>query len=283
MTQTGTDHHGDQHGVLVTRHPLTGDGQDGAYVGEVALDRPAKLNAWTAGVRAALVAALGDFGADRDCRAVVLTGSGSAFCAGQDLSETAAITPGDHAAAEEWIDDFGRLYRAVRNLDKPTVAAVNGVAAGSGFQYALLADLRIGHGGIRMGQPEVLSGIPSITGIWAMWDILGRAKTTEFALTGRLVDGVEAHRLGLLTRLVEVGDADAAAASEAVKTEARAEAARLAELPPGAVALTKGRIRELDEAALDESISAAKKVHVAAYATGEPQREMAAFLAGRRR
>ncbi|OON71932.1 enoyl-CoA hydratase/isomerase family protein [Streptomyces tsukubensis] len=269
--------------VLVTRHPLTLEAHAGAYVGEVALNRPAKLNAWTAEVRAELVAALGAFNDDELCRAVVLTGSGRAFCAGQDLSETAAIAPGDHSAAEEWIDDFGRLYRAVRGLDKPTVAAVNGVAAGSGFQYALLADLRIGHGNIRMGQPEVLSGIPSITGIWAMWEILGKAKTTEFALTGRLVDGVEAHRLGLLTRLVEVGDSDAEESGEAVRVEARAEAARLAALPPGAVALTKGRIRELDEAALDQSISAAKDVHVAAYATGEPQREMAAFLAGRRR
>ncbi|MFG7946222.1 enoyl-CoA hydratase/isomerase family protein [Streptomyces cacaoi] len=266
--------------VVVERRPLTGDGgaAAGGYVGEITLDRPDKLNAWTAGMRAAIVAALEEFTADEQCRAIILTGSGRAFCAGQDLGETAAIEPDDHAAAEAWIDDFGRLYRAVRAADKPTIAAVNGVAAGSGFQFALLADLRIGHPGVRMGQPEVLSGIPSITGIWAMWGILGRAKTTEFALTGRLVDGAEAERLGLLTRLVEAG-ADGAG----VLAEARAEADRLAQLPPGAVALTKGRIRELDDADLDEAIAAAKKVHTAAYATGEPQREMARFLDGTRR
>ncbi|AXK36339.1 enoyl-CoA hydratase/isomerase family protein [Streptomyces armeniacus] len=271
-TDSGTD----SGTVTVTRHPAAPGGGTGTetYVAEVTLDRPGKLNAWTAGMRAELVAALDALGADEHCRALVLTGAGSAFCAGQDLAETAAFDPGDHAAAEAWIDDFGRLFRAVRNLDKPTVAAVNGVAAGSGFQYALLADLRIGHPGSRMGQPEVLSGIPSITGIWAMWNVLGRAKTTEFALSGRLVDGTEAHRLGLLTRL---------AAEDEVKAEARAEAQRLVELPPGAVALTKGRIRELDDAALDEALDAAKKVHTAAYATGEPQREMARFLAGRRR
>ncbi|MBU3862860.1 enoyl-CoA hydratase/isomerase family protein, partial [Streptomyces sp. 4503] len=68
-----------------------------------------------------------------------------------------------------------------------------------------------------------------------------------------------------------------------VKEEALAEAAHLAQLPPGAVALTKGRLRELDDAGLDAAIDTAKKVHAAAYATGEPQREMARFLSGRRR
>lgn len=267
----------DSPAVVVDRHPVastTEDGDSDRYVGEITLNRPGKLNAWTGAMRAELVAALEEFGADPQCGAVVITGAGRGFCAGQDLAETAAIDPDDHAAGERWIDDFGRLYGALRNLGRPAVAAVNGVAAGSGFQFALLADLRIGHPGVTMGQPEVLSGIPSITGIWAMWDILGRARTTEFALTGRLVDGAEAHRLGLLTRLVD---------EDEVRAEARAEAARLASLPSGAVALTKSRIRELGDAGLDEAIAAAKKVHTAAYATGEPQREMARFLSGRTR
>lgn len=243
-------------------------------VAVVTLNRPEKLNAWTAAMRTRLIEILGRAAADSAVSAVVLTGAGRAFCAGQDLSETGAIAPDDHAAAEAWIDSFDALYRALRDIDKPTVAAVNGVVAGSGFQFALLADLRIGHAGVRMGQPELLSGIPSITGIWAMWDVLGRAKTTEFAMTGELVDGEEARRLGLLTRLVDEGDVRAAAVEQA---------RTLGELPPGAVALTKGRIRELDEEALVEAVAAAKRVHAAAYATGEPQREMAHFLAGRRR
>lgn len=243
-------------------------------VAVVTLNRPEKLNAWTATMRTRLVEILRQVAEDPEVTAVVLTGAGRAFCAGQDLGETTEIAPDDHAAAEAWIDSFDTLYRAVRDIDKPTVAAVNGVVAGSGFQYALLPDLRIGHADVRMGQPELLSGIPSITGIWAMWDVLGRAKTTEFALTGELVDGEEARRLGLLTRLVE---------PEQVLPAAVEQARKLGELPSGAVALTKGRIRELDEAALVEAVDAAKKVHAAAYATGEPQREMARFLSGRSR
>ncbi|PSK99893.1 enoyl-CoA hydratase/carnithine racemase [Murinocardiopsis flavida] len=242
-------------------------------VAVVTLNRPEKLNAWTHAMRTRLVEAFAEAGRDERCRAVVITGAGRAFCAGQDLAETASFDPDDHAAAEGWIDDFATLYRAIRGLDKPTVAAVNGVAAGSGFQFSLLADLRIGHDGVRMGQPEVRSGIPSITGIWAMWDILGKAKTIEFTLTGELVDGAEAHRLGLLTALVP---------ADAVLEEAVALAGRLAELPPGAVALTKSRLRAIDDAALEESIDAAKEVHRAAYATGEPQREMRRFLEKRR-
>ncbi|MBN9742768.1 enoyl-CoA hydratase [Amycolatopsis sp. A1MSW2902] len=238
------------------------------------LNRPEKLNAWTHAMRERLIGHLRELDEDPTCRGVVLTGAGRAFCAGQDLAETAAIRPDDHAAAEAWIDDFDRLYRAVRELRKPTVAAVNGVVAGSGFQYALVADLRIGHAGVTMGQPEVASGIPSITGIWAMWDILGRAKTAEFALTAQLVDGVEAHRLGLLTRLV---------AEAEVLDAAVAQARAIAALPPGAVALTKARLRELDDDALAQAVTAAKKIHAEAYATGEPQREMARFLAAKKR
>ncbi|MBR7676104.1 enoyl-CoA hydratase/isomerase family protein, partial [Streptomyces daliensis] len=139
-------------------------------VAVVTLNRPDKLNAWTAAMRARLIAVLGEVAKDPEVTAVVLTGAGRAFCAGQDLGETSGIAPDDHAAAEAWIDSFDVLYRAVRDIDKPTVAAVNGVVAGSGFQFALLADLRIGHPDVRMGQPELLSGIPSITGIWAMWE-----------------------------------------------------------------------------------------------------------------
>lgn len=240
----------------------------------ITLNRPAKRNAWTAPMREHLMAAVEAADADPEVRAIVFTGAGQAFCAGQDLNETAGMDPEDHAAAEEWIDGFDRLYRAVRGTRKPTVAAVNGVVAGSGFQFALVTDLRIGHAGVRMGQPEVLSGIPSITGIWAMWSVLGRAKTTELTLTGELVDGHEAVRLGLLSRLVAEGE---------VLSAALAQAHRLADLPENAMALTKGRIRELEDESLAEAVAAAKKVHTEAYGTGEPQREMAQFLSGHRR
>ncbi|MGW9415652.1 enoyl-CoA hydratase/isomerase family protein [Arthrobacter cupressi] len=239
----------------------------------ITLNRPEKLNAWTESMRNELIDHLEGLKGNEDIRVVILTGTGRAFCAGQDLAETTTMDPEDHAAAEAWIDGFDRLYRAVRNLDQITIAAVNGVAAGSGFQYALLADLRVGDSKVRMGQPEVLSGIPSITGIWAMWSILGKSKTSQFVLTGELVDATEAQRLGLLNYLADDG---------AVLDYAKDLANRLSLLPPGAVRLTKGRLRSLEEDDLSDAMAEAKRVHREAYGTGEPQREMARFLAGRK-
>jgi enoyl-CoA hydratase/carnithine racemase len=240
----------------------------------ITLNRPEKLNAWTESMRRELIKYLEGLKGNRDIRTAILTGSGRAFCAGQDLAETASMNPEDHAAAEAWIDGFDRLYRAIRDLDQITIAAVNGVAAGSGFQYALVADLRVGDSKVRMGQPEVLSGIPSITGIWAMWSILGRSKTSQFVLTGELVDAAEAQRLGLLNYVADDGG---------VLDYAKELAARLSLLPPGAVRLTKNRLSSLEEDALSDAMVEAKRVHREAYGTGEPQREMARFLAGRGR
>jgi enoyl-CoA hydratase/carnithine racemase len=240
----------------------------------ITLNRPDKLNAWTEAMRNELIGHLEGLKGNDEVRTVILTGSGRAFCAGQDLAETASMNPEDHASAEAWIDGFDRLYRAVRNLDQITIAAVNGVAAGSGFQYALLADLRVGDSNVRMGQPEVLSGIPSITGIWAMWSILGKSKTSQFVLTGELVDAAEAQRLGLLNYLADDGG---------VLAYAKDLASRLSLLPPGAVRLTKNRLRSLEDDDLSDAMAEAKRVHREAYGTGEPQREMARFLASRGR
>jgi enoyl-CoA hydratase/carnithine racemase len=247
--------------------------RDGEVV-TITLNRPEKLNAWTGSMRDELIDFLHSVKSDRTCHAVILTGAGRGFCAGQDLAESAAMDPDDHEASDAWIDSFDQLYRAVRDLPQVSIAALNGVAAGSGFQFALTADLRVGDPSAHLGQPEVLSGIPSITGIWAMWSILGRSKTTEFALTGELVDAEEAHRLGLLNYVSAHGEA---------LREATGLAHRLAGLPQGAMGLTKGRIRELEEPALAQAVAAAKQVHRAAYATGEPQREMRRFLDKKRK
>ncbi|MFT4029289.1 MAG: enoyl-CoA hydratase/isomerase family protein [Protaetiibacter sp.] len=243
--------------------------RDGEIV-VITLNRPAKLNAWTSAMRESLVECIESLRGDETVRAVIFTGAGRAFCAGQDLAETAHIDPEDHEAADAWIDGFERLYTAVLGMDQVTIAAVNGVAAGSGFQFALLADLRVGSAEVRMGQPEVRSGIPSITGVWAMSGILGRAKTAEFVLTGELVDGTTAHRLDLLSRLAAPGT---------VLEESRALARKLAELPPGAIRLTKRHLRSLEVEAMSAAFAAAKAIHREAYASGEPQREMRKFLA----
>ncbi|MBK0418299.1 enoyl-CoA hydratase/isomerase family protein [Leucobacter sp. CSA1] len=235
----------------------------------ITLNRPEKLNAWTADMRRRLTETLRSVGEEDSCRVVIITGAGRGFCAGQDLGESAGTDPSDHDAADRWIDSFEELYRAVRELDQITIAAINGVAAGSGFQLALLADFRVGDARARLGQPEARSGIPSVTGLWAMTNIMSLSKAAEFALSAELVDAQEAKSLGLVNFLAEPGEA---------LSEARALGQRISALPQGAVRLTKQRIRDLTEASFVEAFEAAKRIHRRAYGSGEPQRKMSDFV-----
>jgi len=236
----------------------------------VILNRPEAYNAWHAPMRREVVNALRTAGADNGVRAIVLTGAGDkAFSAGQDLAETQQF---DAEAAVRWIDDWKLFYGTIRELEKPIVAAVNGVAAGSAFQVALLCDLRVGHAGSRMGQPEINSGIPSTLGPWLMWEILGKARTVELWFTGRMVDGEEAYRLGLLNELVP---------QQAVLPRALELAQELASKPPIAMKLNKRRLREITEAAFREAEEAGRRYQAEAFGSGEPQRMMEKFFAER--
>jgi len=236
----------------------------------VTLNRPEKFNAWHSAMRTQLADALRQLNADPTVRALVLTGAGDkAFSAGQDLAEAKEFT-GPRAIT--WMDEWSNLYGATRHLEKPIVAALNGVAAGSAFQVALLCDLRVGHAGSRMGQPEVNNGIPSITGTWIMWEILGRARTTDLSLTGRMLEGDEAYELGLIDRLV---------ARDEVLPAAKTLARKLGAKPPHAMRLTKRFLRELTDAGFAFTEAAGKRIHEEAFATGEPQAAMEKFFAER--
>lgn len=231
------------------------------------LNKPGRMNAWDEAMRAELIGRLTAAGADAEARAVVVTGAGDrAFCAGQDLNELSAFGP---EKAEDWIDGFARLYRAVAALEIPVVAALNGVAAGSAFQFVLLTDLRIGHAGVRMGQPEIRSGIASITGPWIMRETLGLSHTRELTLSGRLMEAEEALRLGALHEIV---------APEAVLARAMDAARELGSRPRTAMRLIKRRFFEVLEPGLDEAIDAARRYHRLSFESGEMHAETRRFL-----
>lgn len=233
------------------------------------LHRPDALNALNSALRRDLHAALTAQHADDAVRAIVLTGAGRAFCAGVDLKEAQAVQPEQVAA---WYGELRDVYAAIRALDKPIVAALNGVAAGGGFQIALACDLRVGHPGTRMGQPEINAGIPSVMGSFWMSLHLGQALNQELSLTGRLMDADECLRVGVLTRLVE---------SEALLPTATGLARELAAKPPTAMRRTKQRFRELTQAAFDDAARAAIEGQRECYRNGEPQAVMARFIAER--
>jgi enoyl-CoA hydratase len=239
-------------------------------VGILTLNRPEVLNAWNAPMRARLVEALDELEANEAVRAIILTGAGDrAFGAGQDLNETKTFDPD---RAELWMGEWERLYDRLRSLSKPLIAALNGVAAGSAFQVALLCDLRIGHDGVTMGQPEINSGIASVTGPWIMREMIGIARTIDLTLTGRMMDADECVRIGLINRIV---------AKAKVMEAALALATELAGKPPVAMRLNKARFREVTEESFRECLKAGIRNQREAYATGEPARMMEEFLAKR--
>ena len=239
-------------------------------VGILTLNRPDKLNAWNAPMRARLVEALDALEADATVSAIILTGAGDrAFGAGQDLNETKTFDPD---RAELWIGEWERLYDRIRSLSKPIVAALNGVAAGSAFQVSLLCDLRVGHPGVTMGQPEINSGIASTTGPWIMRELIGLGRTIDLTLTGRMMDAEECFRIGVINRLVPQAQVMAAALELATE---------LAGKPPVAMRLNRARFREVTEAGFRDCLAAGIRNQREAYATGEPARMMEEFLAKR--
>lgn len=236
----------------------------------VTLNRPGSLNAVDTRLRARLIPTLEELGRDPQVRAIVLTGAGDrAFCAGQDLDEAVAM-PFERIAA--WLNQQHTMYRTVRNLDKPCIAAINGVAAGAGFQLALLCDLRVGHAALRLGQPEIRAGLASIVGSYLMSLQIGLSQNQQLSLTGELITGQRAHELGLLNLLVPP-DQVLARALEAARS--------MAELAPTAFRLSKERFRLLSQSGFDEACNAGLRYQLECYASGEPQQVMRRFLGKR--
>ncbi|MGE5511338.1 MAG: enoyl-CoA hydratase/isomerase family protein [Bacteroidota bacterium] len=233
------------------------------------LNRPGRLNAVNTDLRRALTAQMAAANADPEVKAVVITGAGRAFCAGQDLSEAAHYEVGD---IRQWGDEMRAMYQSVRALSKPCIAAFNGIAAGAGMQIGLCADLRIAHAGSRIGQPEVRAGLGSIVGSYLLSLYCGHGANRELSLGGGLVSGERAFQIGIVDRVVAESD---------VLASAFAAADELRRTPEIAFRLTKQRFREVTQAGFDDATAAGVRASLEAYASGEPQRIMRAFLAER--
>ncbi len=234
------------------------------------LNRPEALNALTRELALRLAAGLVALDGDDTVRGIVLTGAGErAFCAGVDLREARAIQV---AEVEEWFGAVCNVYRQILLTEKPVIAALNGIAAGGGFQIALVSDQRVAHPETRMGQPEINAAIPSIMGAYWMSLHLGWSKNQELSMTGRLLDAEEADRLGLINHMV---------AREELIPKAREVAEAFAAKPATAWKRTKARFREIALAGFDEAFRAGVLGQQEAFAKGEPQAVIDAFLSAR--
>jgi enoyl-CoA hydratase/carnithine racemase len=237
----------------------------------VTLNRPEVMNAISRRLRRELTEAMHEAERDPAVEAVVITGAGRAFSAGQDIAETLSYRLEE---VRDWCDGMKAMYQSVRALSKPCVAAWNGIAAGGGMQIGLCADLRITHAEARIGQPEVKAGLASIVGSWMLTLYVGHAANLELSLGGGLVSGERAVEIGLANRLVP----------QERLLEAAVEAAdELRRVPRTAFRLTKQRFRETTQPGFDEATAAGVRATFEALATGEPQRVMRAFVEERAR
>ena len=167
----------------------------------VTLNRPDRLNALNSEILGALPEQLAELASDREVRCVVLTGAGRAFCAGGDIHEMV----GDVALTyEEEVEEQQRFHRApalLHSMPKPTIAAVNGAAAGAGLSLALACDLRIAGASARFGTAFARVGFAGdFGGTWLLTQIAGTAAARDLYFTGRMLDADEALRLGLVNR-----------------------------------------------------------------------------------
>lgn len=195
------------------------------------LDRPDKRNSLHPALIEKLRAALDEADGDRDTRAVVLTGAGTAFCAGLDLHHLAGLAEDDRVAYMRSAFD---LFRRLHELRQPVIAAVNGPAMAGGFDLAAFCDLRFCASEARFAQTEILLGLTQIMS--PVHHIIGLSRAKELAMTGRSIGADEAFRIGLADRVYP---------SEALVPEALRFAALLADRPPEALFDTKRLAREM--------------------------------------
>jgi 2-(1,2-epoxy-1,2-dihydrophenyl)acetyl-CoA isomerase len=237
-------------------------------VATVTLDRPDALNALTVALKEELRATFEGLAADDAVRAIVLTGAGRAFCAGQDLRER--LEPDALPLDEEIRARYNPLVRAMRATPKPIVGAINGVAAGAGASLAFACDVRLAAETasfvLAFGRVGL---IPDSGATWLLPRLVGAAKAAELALLNEPLSAVDAERIGLVARVVPAGD---------LVAEAQGVAQRLAAGAPVATALTKEALAAAWDASFDDQLETEAELQGRAGATADHAEGIAAFL-----
>jgi 2-(1,2-epoxy-1,2-dihydrophenyl)acetyl-CoA isomerase len=234
----------------------------------ITLNRPDALNAFDRAMKESLLKALKAADRDRDVRVVVLTGAGRAFSAGQDLKERSG--PNATPLSVELRLRYNPLILAMRRLEKPIIAAVNGVAAGAGCSIALACDLIVAAEGASFLQAFGRVGLVPDTGsTWFLPRLVGRARASEMMLTAEPVDAATAERWGLINRVVP---------AERLMPETRILAGRLAAAAPIALALTKRAIDRGLGTTLDEALEFEAELQSVAGRSADHAEGVAAFV-----
>ncbi len=238
-----------------------------AGVATITMNRPSAMNSLNDALVKELTAALSQVQADADVRAVVLTGSGKAFCAGGDLFYLVGLK--EPAAARGFIAAAGGITAAIMSMEKPVIAMVNGVAAGAGFNLVLACDIVFCAKSARFAQSFTKVGlVPDCGGMYLLPRVVGRHKAKELMFTADLIDADTALRLGVANQVVD---------DAGLKEAAYGFAARLAAGPPLALALTKRILNRSDNLDLDTTLEFEADLQALCMQTDDHQEGVAAF------
>ena len=231
----------------------------------ITLNRPKALNALNSGVLAELIQAFAAYDADDSQRCAVVTGSDRAFAAGADIKEMA-----EQGFASMYSSNFFAGWERVTATRKPWIAAVAGYALGGGCEVAMMADFIIAADTAKFGQPEIKLGVtPGMGGSQRMARAIGKAKTMEMCLTGRMMDAEEAERSGLVARVVP---------ADQLVEEALRIAGEIAAMAPLAAVATKEMVNTAFETTLAQGILFERRLFHGLFGTEDQKEGMNAFV-----
>jgi 2-(1,2-epoxy-1,2-dihydrophenyl)acetyl-CoA isomerase len=236
----------------------------------ITLNRPDRLNSFGAGMHAALLAALAQAEADPTCRALLLTGAGRGFCAGQDLADIAAAPGAAPDLATTIEQNYNPLARKLRDLPMPVICAVNGVAAGAGANLALACDIVLAARSAKFIQAFAKIGlIPDCGGSWLLPRLVGRARARGLALLAEPLSAEQAEAWGLIWKVID---------DAALMDEAHRLAAQLATQPTAGLALIKQALDAAETNDLDRQLDLERDLQGRAGRTADYSEGVAAFF-----
>lgn len=245
------------------------DRRDGYSI--ITLNRPERLNSFNETQHHELRAALDDCARDETCGAIVLTGAGRGFCAGQDLSDRDPTLSGERPDLGQTLETFyNPLVRAIRAMPRPVICAVNGVAAGAGANIALACDIVLAARSAKFIQAfSKIALIPDAGGTWSLTRLVGEARAKALALTAQPLSAEDAAAWGLIWKAVD---------DEQLMDEAIALAEGFAKGPTNAYALTKQAIHAASTNTLDQQLDLERKLQREAGMSDDYKEGVAAFL-----
>jgi len=241
-------------------------------VAQITLNRPDKFNSFNREMALALQKTLDDCAADKNIRAILITGEGKAFCAGQDLGEAADSSgPGIKKIVEE---HYNPIIKKIRTIEKPVVCAVNGVAAGAGANIALACDVVIAASSVSFMQVFSKIGlIPDSGGTFILPRLIGWQRASALMMLGEKVSAADAQQMGMIYKVVD---------DSALQEESMRVATTLSVMPTKGIGLTKRLLNESAFNSLEKQLDRERDVQVEAAQTHDYIEGVKAFLEKRK-